>query len=122
MSTRLIISIEEIEKLLEPRGRHLRKKGIDTRGLLEYSFIKIQKQDYQDLNMHISKDVLEVYPQLVEDHAHYRQVVHNCLDYVIEAAQHLIPTLQRVTGQTYPQVEFDRFVGPAAVVRFEHDM
>lgn len=122
MNTRLVISLKEVEQMLEPRGRSLRKHGIDPRDLLRYSFIAAQKQDYDYINHNLSKDVLEVYPQIVEDLPNYRRVIHSCLDYVIEGAQAIVPMLRRVTGQVSPHVEFDRFHGEAAVVTYMHDI
>lgn len=122
MNTKLIISLKEVERALESRGRVLRQKGIDTRGLLEFSFLATQKQDFQDIQRHIEKDVYDVYPELFEDFSNYRKIVHNCFDYVIEGAHYLAPLLQRVTGQQAPTLDFDYFHGSAAVVSFKHDM
>lgn len=110
----LIISLAEVRKALAPQIQAMSKRGVDVHGLLAYSVYAATASDYHTLRQHLIRDVaLDVNHQGFEVSA---QLIHQCLDFVEQAAISIIPVITRAVGTYNDTVRYERHLGSDAVI------
>lgn len=120
MRRTFIVSLSEFDRLLQAQRAVLERAGVDLKGLISYSLWYATHSFYPDgltpqvnfrtLSSYVSHDLLE------SSHEVHMSVVHNCLDFIGEAAGLLVPYLEPILGKFDHSVRLEQFTGNDAVL------
>lgn len=98
-------SVEHTRSVLE-------RRGFDIRGLLPYCFYALNSRwDFSQLRSYLARDLLDVYPELCEDSAALRQLIHQCIDIIGALEAPLKQQLARYITSPASSVSFEYFLG-----------
>lgn len=115
-----IVSLAEFEALLYTQKVALERVGVDIKGLVAYSLYYAThsfypdnctpKMNYRTLQEYVSHDLLE------QGYVLHSSVVHNCMDFIGEAAKLIVPYLEPILGKFDWTVKLEQFTAGDAVL------
>ena len=124
MRTQVLVSLPDFWDKYANHIQQLDKHGIDFRGLVicsmhyaaatQYSRLKndqaIQQLSYHNLASYVSKEIVDIRPELCGEPEQLQQLIHQCIDLIGETMTYLTAHFQRICGKFDHTFQIERFL------------
>ena len=117
MLSRYIIPYTYLADNTAGRLKAIEKNGIDPHTLIVYSLNSLScdsRMEYAYVSSHISKDIIEVFPDVRFHASEYRRLLHQCIECAFELRQRVLDIVRGYTNDpmlTQGNLRFEQFHG-----------
>ena len=117
MILRYIIPYTYLATNTAGRLKAIEKNGLDPRTLVVYSLNGLScdsSVEYAYVSSHISKDIIEVFPDVRFHASEYRRLLHQCIECAFELRQRVVEIVRGYTNNptlTQNNLRFEQFHG-----------
>lgn len=117
MLSRYVIPYNYLAEITADRLHVLERYGLEPQSLIAYSLTSIScdaSMEYEYLSSHISKDLIEILPDVRYHASEYQRLLHQCIDCAFELRQRILDIVRSFTNNpnlTRRQLQFEQFHG-----------